>query len=101
MEQKNAPYNGVARVTVKLDGVDHELTVPTDGETILNTALDAGIDAPFSCKGGICTTCKAKLLKGNVRMDANYALTDKEVKNGFILVCQSHPTTEEVVLSWD
>lgn len=101
MQNNENQFEGIARVTVKLDGMDHQLEVPTQGETILNMALDAGIDAPFSCKGGICTTCKAKLLKGNVRMDANYALTDKEVKNGFILVCQSHPTTEEVVFSWD
>jgi len=101
MSDMNPTFRGNAKVTAILDGSEHAFEVPAEGETILNTALDNGIDAPFSCKGGICTTCRAKLISGSVRMDANYALTDKEIKNGFILVCQSHPTSEEVLFSWD
>ena len=101
MEKIETKIDLMAKVKTVLDGTEYNFEVPSEGESILNVALDQGIDAPYSCKGGICTTCKAKLLQGTVRMDANYALTDKELKNGYILVCQSHPTSEEIILSWD
>jgi ring-1,2-phenylacetyl-CoA epoxidase subunit PaaE len=91
----------MSKVTAILDGIETTFELQENGETILNTAIDAGLDAPFSCKGGVCTTCMAKLIEGTVHMDANYALTDKEVKNGFILCCQSHPTSETVKFTWD
>ncbi|MCC6601248.1 MAG: 2Fe-2S iron-sulfur cluster binding domain-containing protein [Crocinitomicaceae bacterium] len=91
----------MANVTVVLDGTETSFELDENGETILNTALDKGVDAPYSCKGGVCTTCMAKLLEGTVHMDANYALTDGELKKGFILVCQSHPTSEKVKITWD
>jgi ring-1,2-phenylacetyl-CoA epoxidase subunit PaaE len=72
-----------------------------DGETILNAAIDAGLDAPYSCQGGVCTTCQCKVLSGTARMDANHALTPKEVEQGFILACQAHPTSEELTITWD
>jgi ring-1,2-phenylacetyl-CoA epoxidase subunit PaaE len=56
---------------------------------------------PYSCKSGVCTTCKAKLLKGKVDMDVNYGLEPEEVADGFILTCQSHPETEEVIVDFD
>ena len=94
-------FSGAAQVTVILDGITTTFELNSEGDSILDTALDKGIDAPFSCKGGVCTTCKAKLLEGKVHMDANYALTDREVKEGNILCCQSHPRSERVVLTWD
>jgi ring-1,2-phenylacetyl-CoA epoxidase subunit PaaE len=91
----------MAKVTITLDQQQTELEINPTGDSILNAALDAGLDAPYSCKGGVCTTCKAKLLEGKVRMDANYALTDREVADGYILVCQSHPDSEKVHFTWD
>ncbi|MEI8137041.1 MAG: 2Fe-2S iron-sulfur cluster-binding protein, partial [Bacteroidota bacterium] len=64
-------------------------------------AIEAGVDAPFSCKGAVCCTCRAKVLEGKVKMDANFALTDTEVEEGFILTCQAHPLTEKVVIDYD
>jgi ring-1,2-phenylacetyl-CoA epoxidase subunit PaaE len=94
-------FSGVAKVTTIIDETETTFELTKDGESILNTAIDHGVDAPYSCKGGICTSCKAKLIEGTVEMTANYALTDKEVKNGFILACQSHPTSEVVKITWD
>lgn len=94
-------FEGTAQITITLDGVTDSFPLATNTETILNAAIDHGIDAPYSCKGGVCTTCKAKLTEGAVHMRANYALTDKEVKSGYVLVCQSEPLTEKVTLTWD
>ena len=95
------PEGGAAKVTVVLDDEEVILDLDPDGEVILDAALDAGMDAPFSCKGGVCTTCRAKVLEGETRMDNNYALTDGEVAEGYILTCQAHPTTASVKVSWD
>lgn len=87
-------------VTVILDGEETLVTV-TDKDNVLDAVLDAGLDAPYACTGGSCCTCRAKLLKGKVIMDVNYALTEKEVEQGYILTCQSHPTTSELVVDYD
>ncbi len=71
------------------------------GDSILDAALKQGADLPFACKGGVCCTCRAKLVEGKVHMDVNYALEKEEVEQGFILTCQSHPLTEEVVIDFD
>jgi ring-1,2-phenylacetyl-CoA epoxidase subunit PaaE len=63
----------------------------------LDAALKQGADLPYACKGGVCTTCKAKIVEGRVRMEVNWGLEPDEVENGFILTCQSHPTTEKVL----
>ena len=68
---------------------------------ILDAAAAAGLEVPFSCKSGVCCTCRAKLLEGEVRMERNFALEKHEVAAGFVLTCQSHPLTERVVLSFD
>jgi len=94
-------FEGTSRITVILDGQETQFNLDTSGETILNAALDQGLDAPYSCKGGICTTCQGKVLKGSVRMEQNHALTPREIEKGFVLVCQSHPTSEEVTITWD
>ncbi|MBP6756280.1 MAG: 2Fe-2S iron-sulfur cluster binding domain-containing protein, partial [Bacteroidia bacterium] len=67
----------------------------------LDAAIEAGVDAPFSCKGAVCCTCRAKVIEGKVKMDNNFALTDSEVEEGFILTCQAHPLTEKVVIDFD
>ena len=69
--------------------------------SILDEALKQGADLPFACKGGVCCTCKAKLLEGKVEMDVNWGLEEEELRQGFILTCQSHPVTEKVVIDFD
>jgi ring-1,2-phenylacetyl-CoA epoxidase subunit PaaE len=90
-----------AAVTVIADGIERVLRVPFAGESVLDVALAAGIDAPFACKAGVCCTCRAQVLEGEVKMDANYTLEDHEVRRGFVLTCQSHPVTPTVKLSYD
>lgn len=79
-------------VFVVLDGLTTKVKVKKDGKSILDAALDAGLDAPFSCQGGVCCSCRCKMDKGTASMDINYALEEDEVENGFILSCQAHPT---------
>lgn len=89
-------------ITVKLDGrsFDFNLSLTSD-ISILDAALKEGADLPFACKGGVCCTCKAKLLEGEVSMDVHWGLEDEEVEQGYILTCQSHPKTEKVVVDFD
>ncbi len=93
--------NVKSSVTVSLYGIETHFDLKTEGSSILEAAIDAGVDAPFSCKGAVCCTCRAKVLEGKVKMDANFALTDAEVAEGYILTCQSHPLTEKVVIDYD
>jgi len=90
-----------ATVTVISDGVKRELEFRQTDASILDAALRAGFDLPFACKSGVCCTCRAKLLCGEVRMDKNYGLDSREVAAGFVLTCQAHPTTDRVVVSYD
>lgn len=90
-----------ARLTVILDGKSRELAFPYQGAPLLDTALAAGLPLPYACKGGVCCTCRAKLLEGEVRMDKNFTLEDWELAQGFVLTCQSHPVSERVVVSYD
>lgn len=90
-----------AEVEILMDGRRSTLRVPRDGMPVLDAALAVRADAPFSCRGGVCGTCRAKLLEGTVRMDHRYALEDDEVEDGFVLTCQSHPTSDRVVLDYD
>ncbi|MFI5150630.1 MAG: 2Fe-2S iron-sulfur cluster-binding protein [Bacteroidia bacterium] len=91
----------LSKVTVIMDGQRTDFELSSEGKVILDAALDKGVDVPYACKGAVCCTCRAKLLEGKVKMDNNYALTDHEVKEGFILTCQSHPLTEKVVVDYD
>ena len=90
-----------SKVVVKLDGVSFSFDLPFSGDTILEAALRQGADLPFSCKGGVCATCKARLLEGKVDMDVHYALEQEEIDEGYILTCQSHPRTHTVVIHFD
>ena len=84
-----------------LDGEEFDFTLSSNGDTILDAAMDAGADVPFSCKGAVCCTCKAKIIEGKVSMEQNYSLTDSEVEEGYILTCQSHPQSEHVIIDYD
>ncbi len=90
-----------AVVTVNLDGRRTVIPMPSTEETILEATLRARPDAPYSCTGGVCGTCRARLVSGKVTMDRNYALEPEEVAAGVILACQSHPVTAEVELDYD
>lgn len=94
-------YTGMSKVTVILDEEEEHFDLASDGDTVLKEAESHGIDAPYSCRGGICCTCKAKILKGSATMDQNYSLTDSEVEDGYILTCQAHPNSEELIISYD
>lgn len=88
-------------ITVKLDGRSFDFDLSQTGENILDAALQQGADLPYACKGGVCCTCRAKLVSGEVSMDVNYALEPEEVEQGFILTCQSHPRSKKVVVDFD
>lgn len=90
-----------SQVTVILDGKETHFELATNGDTILDAATKHGADAPYACKGAVCCTCRAQIVEGEVQMDLNYSLTEAEVANGFILTCQAHPTTENVVINFD
>ena len=90
-----------SKITVKLDGRSFDFNLGFNGENILDAALKQGADLPFACKGGVCCTCKAKLLEGEVNMDVNWGLEQEEVEQGYILTCQSHPKTAHVVVDFD
>jgi ring-1,2-phenylacetyl-CoA epoxidase subunit PaaE len=88
-------------VTVIMDGSHTSFTMDKDKESVLDAGLRAGIDMRYSCKGGVCSTCRCKVLEGQVEMDVNYALEDYEVARGFVLSCQSFPVTDKVVVDFD
>jgi ring-1,2-phenylacetyl-CoA epoxidase subunit PaaE len=102
------PVAGAARA---IEGHAHQLDVVIDGKThhlsmraddhVLDAALDAGLDLPYSCKGGVCCTCRARVLEGRVEMDKNFTLEPWEIQRGFVLTCQSRPLTDKVVVSYD
>ncbi|MBI1838299.1 MAG: phenylacetate-CoA oxygenase/reductase subunit PaaK [Flavobacteriia bacterium] len=88
-------------VKVIIDGDLIEVAMESNGESILDAATKAGGDLPYACKGGVCCTCKAKILEGTAKMDINYALEPDEVENGYILTCQAHPTSSTLTVSFD
>ncbi len=89
------------KVTVRLDGEEFQFDLAPEGKSIVDAANDAGADAPWSCHAGVCATCRAKVLEGKVRMENHHALTPEEIEEGWILSCQSHPVTPEVVIDYD
>ncbi len=97
--QATSSLSGIA-LTVVLDGKSHELRMQAD-EHILDAALNAGLDLPYSCKGGVCCTCRAKVTEGSVTMDKNFTLESWETDKGFVLSCQARPTSTKVVVSYD
>jgi ring-1,2-phenylacetyl-CoA epoxidase subunit PaaE len=98
VDESQATY----KITFKLDGLQGEVASPTHArESILNAALRVRPDVPFACAGGVCGTCRAKVVTGAVTMDENYALEQDELDKGYVLTCQSHPTTPEVTVDFD
>ena len=91
----------ISQVTIRLDGKTHVFELPYNGEAILDAALLRGADLPYACKGGVCCTCRARLVEGQVEMDINYALEADELAAGFILTCQSHPRSKKVFIDYD
>jgi ring-1,2-phenylacetyl-CoA epoxidase subunit PaaE len=91
----------VASVTIRLGGRESKLPVARDGAPILDSVLLARSDAPYACRGGVCGTCRARVLEGEVRMDTQYALEPGEIEAGYVLACQAHPVSKRVLLDFD
>jgi len=101
---RSAPEREAAReseVTVLIDGRRRTFRMPMQGESIVDAAARAGIDLPFACKGGVCSTCRTRVVQGAVEMAQNYALEPEEVASGWVLACQSQPTTAVLELDYD
>jgi ring-1,2-phenylacetyl-CoA epoxidase subunit PaaE len=94
------PSTAPVKLDVVLDGKTHHLGMG-ESDRVLDAALDAGLDLPYSCKGGVCCTCRARVLEGEVAMEKNFTLEQWEVDKGFVLTCQSRPLTAKVVVSYD
>lgn len=100
--QKDSDSGPKSKVQIKLDGRSFEFDLSLNSDLpILDAALKQGADLPFACKGGVCCTCKARLLEGEVSMDVHWGLEEEELKQGYILTCQSHPMTDRVVIDFD
>ena len=90
------------RIEINLDGVSSTVESPVDAhESVLNAALRVRPDAPYACSGGVCGTCRARVLEGSVTMTENYALEPDELERGYVLTCQSHPTSDRIVVDYD
>lgn len=90
-----------SKVTVIADGRSNNFDLAAVGANILDAGMTNGVELPYSCKAGVCSTCKAKLIKGKVDMDINHGLEQHEIDAGYILTCQSHPISDEVIVSFD
>ncbi len=99
-EARKAPGEH-CELTVVLDGVTRSLIIEKNKDSLLDSALAQGVELPYSCKGGVCSTCRCKVVEGEVDMDANFALEDYEVARGFVLSCQSFPVTDRVLIDFD
>ena len=99
--ESDMPIPVKSKVTVLLDGEEFQFELAPEGESIVDAANNAGIDAPWSCHAGVCATCRAKVLEGKVRMESHHALTEEEIEEGYILSCQSHPVTATVTIDYD
>lgn len=88
------------KITFKVDGVETSV-IGQKNKTVLDTAIDNDIDAPYSCRGGACATCIAKVKSGNVDLEQNYILTDSELEDGLILTCQAYPKSENIYIDID
>lgn len=86
---------------VTLDGTTRTFAMPKEGQSLLEAAIAADLDAPFACKAGVCSTCRAKVIEGEVEMEANFALEDYEVERGYVLTCQCYPVSDKVVVDYD
>ena len=99
--ESDVDFEGESKVVVIYDDEEVEFSLSKNGDTILDVTMDNDLDVPFSCKGAVCCTCRAKVKLGKVVMDANYSLSDQEVEDGYILTCQAHPVSEKVIVDFD
>ena len=88
-------------ITVIMDGHKKSFQMSSEGSSIVDAAAEQGIELPFSCKAGVCATCRTHVSAGEVRMDTNYGLEPWEVEKGYVLACQSHPVSDGVTLDYD
>lgn len=101
-ERSETSTDPQSMITIKVDGRSFNFSLSLNSDiTILDAALKQGADLPFACKGGMCCTCKARLLEGEVDMDVHWGLEQEEIEKGFILTCQSHPKTEKIIVDFD
>ena len=96
-----AAHSDTAQVTVLMDGRHRTFTMRINEELVLDAAMNAGLELPFSCRAGVCSTCRTKVVSGEVTMDQNYALEDWELEQGYVLACQSRCTTPTLELDYD
>ncbi|MEN9700064.1 MAG: hypothetical protein RLZZ301_1262 [Bacteroidota bacterium] len=99
--EETPKFSGVSQVSVLLDGESAKFEMKGSDKSIMELAEKAGLDVPFSCRGGVCCSCRAKVMKGSAAMRMNYALTDAEVADGYILSCQAYATSDELIVSFD
>lgn len=98
---ETATQAATCRAVITIDGRSRELDIAKHGLSLLDSALQEGMELPFACKAGVCSTCRAMLTEGQVDMDANYALEDYEIARGYILTCQSYPTSDRLAVDFD
>lgn len=101
VETPASNFSGKSSVTVIIDDEKVDFELDAKGKSILDHLTNKGYDAPYSCRGGVCCTCKAKVVEGKASMTLNYSLTDEEVAEGYILTCQAHPASEKLVITYD
>jgi ring-1,2-phenylacetyl-CoA epoxidase subunit PaaE len=94
-------HDSISQVSVNVDGVTIDFALAWHGRSVLDEAISKGADLPYSCKGGVCCTCRARLIEGEVEMDLNYALEEDELEDGYILTCQAHPRSPRVLIDFD
>lgn len=100
-DMPRAPGAEMCELTIVQDGVTRTITIQKNKDNLIDAALAGGIELPYSCKGGVCSTCRCKVIEGEVDMDANFALEDYEVERGFILSCQSFPVSDTLLIDFD
>lgn len=96
-----AASGATCQATVTLDGTTRSFAMPKAGQSLLDAALEHSLDAPYACKAGVCSTCRAKIIEGEAEMHTNHALEDYEVRQGYVLTCQCYPLTDTLVVSFD
>ena len=96
-----ADQGAMCEATVTLDGATRSFRFPKQGQSLLDAALQNAMDAPYACKAGVCSTCRARIIEGEAEMEVNHALEDYEVRQGYVLTCQCYPLTDRIVLSYD
>lgn len=101
VSRQQAGADHACEVSVTLDGATRVFQMPKDGTAVLDAAIGNNLDVPFACKAGVCSTCRAKVLEGEVEMEINHALEDYEVRAGYVLSCQCVPISDKVVLTYD